>query len=109
MVGDKYWTTGITVSHFFGNRWQALVEFFDDGFCQDESTQGTLRTRYYGDLAHAIDTVIADADRLGIQWKDRRLYSIGDGEDYESPMPEGWKLLLKAQAERVGFEFPYQD
>ncbi len=104
MIGDKYWTTGITVKFLDTNRWKASVDFFDDGFCDDAATQGTLSTRYFVELGQALDTLIADVDRLGIEWRMKALYAFGDGNDAEWPMPAGWREMFEAQAERLGFE-----
>jgi hypothetical protein len=45
----------------------------------------------------------ADAERLGIQWRDPTVYYKGDGEDPEYPPPDGWRELLAAQAARLGW------
>ena len=127
--GHGYWATGITVCWQPGSSvrggvrhdgWTARAEFFDGGFCDDDadlhrvSTEGVLHTRYAvpdGDtvtgLRAAIDTIVADAQRLGITFRrpvddDRpALYYKGDGEDPEWPAPDGWEQMLAAEAERI--------
>ncbi len=122
--GDvRYWTTGITVywdTHNGG--WHALCEYLDDGWVGDNnadlqkvSTQGKLETRYAvkdGDLVSgltaAVDAVLADAQRLGIQFgtpagDGPTLYYTGDGEWADYPAPDGWRELLAAESGRLGW------
>ena len=123
MIGNGYWATGIIVRY----GWSARVEFFDDGFCSDDtdsgtiSTEGTLKTRYYireGDgadadgLAVAVDAVKTDTDRLGIRfWTapplSLHVYYEGDGEHEDWPPPAGWRELVDAQSIRLGWEGLY--
>lgn len=128
-----YWSTGIILTWnplvFRGDDgkwvsgWSDIVTFHDDGWVDDLdtdagaiSTEGTLRTRYAVTdgqvrtaLAAVIDTLIADADRLGIRFTwptadDRpHLYYRGDGEHPDYPPPDGWRDLLAAEAERIGW------
>jgi hypothetical protein len=126
----RYWATGITLTYsqlaeringvlFPG--WHARLDFFDDGFADNDpdkggvSTQGTLCTRYPvrdGDLVSglslAVDTLIADAGRLGIELSRRDgvpfLYYQDDGESENYPPPPGWRALLAAEAARIGWE-----
>lgn len=131
MIGSGYWATGITVRYGYSGMnlygWAARVEFYDDGFCSDDtdsgtiSTEGTLRTRYYvregagpdaDGLAAAIDAVRADADRLGVAFRDDGVlapcvYYEGDGENENYPPPEGWRELVDAQAARLGWRGLY--
>lgn len=126
-VRTAYWSVGITVNYREGvntgsdgqrrGGWGTRLQFMDDGFCSDDtdarlvSTQGTLNTRYFvsdgeqvSGLSLAIDTLIADAERLGIQFTNQELYYEGDGEDPERPPPDGWKALLAAEAARIGWK-----
>lgn len=134
----RYWSTGITVrwAHYAGHRpdntpfsgWGASLSFFDDGFADDDtdqravSTQGTLTTRYFvadgatvSGLSVAIDTVLADAARLGITFRldevsgGPQLYYDGDGESEGYPPPDGWRVLLAAEAARIGWHAPDAD
>ena len=131
MIGSGYWTTGITVRYGYSGMnlygWAASVGFYDDGFCSDDtdsgtiSTEGTLRTRYYvregagpgaDALAAAIDVIKADAERLGIRFRQDGLmtphvYYQGDGEDEDWPPPAGWRELVDAQSARLGWEGLY--
>lgn len=131
LISSKgYWACGISVRwrEYAGSDngiqhsgWGGTVDFRDDGFADDDpdtgrvSTEGTLKTRYTvrdGDLTTGltavIDTLIADAARLGIDFRDigdskPMLYFEGDGEDEEWPPPDGWREMLRAQAERIGW------
>lgn len=123
MIGDGYWATGITVRYGYSGEdkygWGAEVDFYDSGFCNDDtdkravSTEGTLRTRYYvreGDtpdadaLATAIDVLKADTERLGITWTpSATVYYQGDGVSEDWPPPPGWREMVNAQAARLGW------
>lgn len=113
MVGEKYWACGVVLkysaSHWNASDkcWAAALNFFDSGFCQDESTEGSLTTRYFVRIETAIDTLIADAAKLGIK-VDPFLYAYGDGEDGNWPMPQGWEQILIDQARRIGWTSRYE-
>jgi hypothetical protein len=127
-----YWSVGITLTwHPEGARdekgakvdgWSGSVDYYDDGFAGDDDadsgtlcTEGTLRTRYVvadgrqqTALSAIVDTLIADAARLGIEFRisgkdSARLYVPGDGEWDSHPLPDGWRQLLAAEAERIGW------
>ena len=93
MIGEQYWSTGIKVTYDRG-KWGAECSFFDAGFCQDQSTEGTFKTRYFlPTLAAAIDLVKQDAERLGIVFRQSipgcpTLYVEGDGEDAPVSLPK---------------------
>lgn len=133
----RYWATGITVQwhahsgsrQVDGQRvphsgWSATVEYFDDGFVSDNtdagsiSTQGKIATRYAvrdgehtSGLTAAIDTVLADAERLGIEFRDEAdgpyLYMHGDGEWKDVDYPDGWRAVLAAESARLGWNSIY--
>jgi hypothetical protein len=125
VIGTGWWSTGITVAWQYSGMgrqgWAATLDYYDDGFCNDNpdkgevSTEGTLRTRYAvrpGDTSDALTVVIdvlkADAERLGIRWTAGgdgvpSLYYKTDGEDPECPPPLGWRELLRAHAIRLGW------
>lgn len=119
MIGNGYWATGITVKWSEHYGWIAHVDFYDDGFAEDGSTEGTLRCRYWSKdhsedaLARQIDLVKADAERLGITFatlsfaQTPLLYYQGDGEDPEWPPPPDWREILGRQATRLGWRGPY--
>jgi len=131
MIGNGYWTTGITVKYGYSGSgrygWAAEVAFYDNGFCDDDtdagtiSTQGILRTRYFvregsgpdaDGLTAAVDAMKADAERLGIRFSiigGPRVYYQGDGEDEDWPPPDGWRELVNAQARRLGWEPLYRE
>lgn len=120
MIGSSYWSPGITVVHTYSgggkDGWAATLEYLDGGFCNDEpdrgivSTEGTLCTRYCvkdgscpDPLGTAIDVLKADAERMGIAWREPCLYYRGDGGNPDYPPPAGWLDLLQAQAGRIGW------
>jgi hypothetical protein len=132
MIGEGYWATGITVRYGYSGMdlygWAAKVDFYDNGFCDDDtdagavSTQGTLKTRYLvregtgadaDSLAVAIDAVKRDAERLGISFPERAVpptvYYEGDVEDEECPPPPGWRGMVNEQAQRLGWRPMYRD
>lgn len=103
MIGPRYWTTGITckwfVSAIRGPGWAAELKFFDDGFCDDVHGPAGLTA--------ALDVLIADAGRLGIELGKASppcLYVEGDGEDAGVLLPPDWEALLREQADRLGWE-----
>ncbi|MGR6921225.1 hypothetical protein ACU635_43875 [[Actinomadura] parvosata] len=122
MIGPQYWSTGITVSCDSRAGWGAHVDFYDDGHGDDDpergriSTEGTLRTRYFvggGDqvdaLTLAIDTVKADAEKLGIAWSEAAtVYHAGDDGLPDQPAPEGWRELVNSHATRLGWQPAYR-
>lgn len=126
MIGNGHWATGITVAWTYAGGgdygWAAEVDYLDAGFCDDIpgtshiSTEGTLRTRYAvrntkdgeSSLASVIDVIKADAERLGLEWHEPRLYYRGDGEATDYPPPDDWRETLAAQSERLGWQHPYR-
>ena len=124
MIGNGYWSTGIIVEYVYSGMgqmgWTAKADFLDGGFCNDNpeagivSTEGEVRSRYAvrnGETAHglavAVDAVKADVERLGIEWRNPRVYYPGDGEDGEHEPPQGWQEMLGAQADRLGWQRLY--
>lgn len=127
----RYWSTGITITWApFAERingepyggWHAKLDYSDDGFADNDidagkvSTEGALYTRYpvrdakiRSGLSVAVDTLLADAKRLGIEFiavgpdSEPWLFYRGDGEDSEHPPPDKWRETLAAEAERIGF------
>lgn len=109
MIGEAYWSTGVTLKWFKDDRWTAEVKFFDSGFCEDKSTEGHLITRYYINIQTAIDTIIADAEKIGIEFKKNEdgqamLFGKHDGLSEDWPMPSNWRQILIEQAERIGWK-----
>lgn len=132
LISSKgYWATGIVLrwreyagTGFDGVKrsgWGGTVDYHDDGFADDDpdtgrvSTEGTLKTRYsvhdgnaVQGLTVVIDTLIADAARLGIKFRGAgddtaMLFYEGDGENEDWPPPAGWREMLRAEAERIGW------
>ncbi len=121
MIGDGYWSSGIMLTyHPSSHGWHASANYYDDGFGHSDadtgeiSTVGALESRYFipdglqGDgLTAVIDTVKADAEQLGIHWRDPALFVPGDGEDSQQLLPADWRTLLDEHATRLGWENPY--
>jgi hypothetical protein len=116
MIGDHYWSTGIIVKYGgraeYQDEWAASLTFHDDGFAQKGTTEGTLTTRYFEPLAQAIDTIKADAEKLGIVFRPTvtrapHIFAYEDGLSDDWPMPDGWRKLLHEQAERIGWDCIY--
>jgi hypothetical protein len=106
MIGTEFWSTGVKVSYLpHRNEWSATVEFFDDGFCEDESTQGRIGSRYFAPLETVLDNVIRDAEKLGIVWRDKNIFVDGDGEGVT--LPRDWREIIQRQADRIGFRSSY--
>ena len=109
MIGEGYWSTGIMVRYYAdGEQWSISLSFLDDGFCDTASTEGELRLRYLTqDLGVGIDTLKADAERLGLRWANvpgcPTIYMDGDGEDGGRDYPEGWRETIRDQARRLGW------
>jgi hypothetical protein len=120
MIGDSYWSSGITLTyHPSSQGWHASAKFYDGGFGYSDadtgqiSTIGLLESRYHipdGDerdgLTAVLDTVKADAEQLGIHWRDPALFVGGDAEDPQS-LPADWRTLLDEHASRLGWDNPY--
>lgn len=111
MIGDGYWSTGIMVRWYPDNErdrnWSVKLEFLDDGFCEMGSTEGELRCRYVEpSLSTAIDTLKADAERLGIIFKSPTVYMY---QDSDAEYPEDWRAIVDAEAERLGWRPCYRE
>lgn len=121
----KYWAAGVVLDwDDYRRRWYGKVEYYDDGFMNDDldqgriSTEGVLGTRYgvgenhdpWRALEVVVDVLIKDAESLGIQFTSTRddhrpfLYLRGDGDDPERTPPHGWREAFKKVADRHGWE-----
>lgn len=108
MVGQKYYSPGITIKyHGVPNRWSAEVTFSDSGHANPKSTQGAVRNSYVIDLRSAIDVVKADAENLGIVWTEPCLFMHDDGRSTDFPPPENWQKIMMSEAARIGFRNIY--
>lgn len=117
MIGDKYWSTGIIVQWRRDKKkenWTAHVKYFDSGCCKNGSTEGILRMRYWeSDLDKVVDTIKADAEKLGIEFVRKEGLSPyvcmeGDGEIKGKEYPEGWRKIIDDQARRIGWDPIYE-
>lgn len=118
MIGDNFWSVGIIISwrryNNVNGEWNAKVEFFDNGICEDGSTRGVLSSRYYeSNLDKVIDIIKADAEKLGIEFKvidglSPYIFMEGDGEIKGKNYPENWKKIINDQAIRIGWKPVYK-
>jgi hypothetical protein len=118
MIGDRYWSLGIRINPHSQKdgewRWTVRLEFYDDGFAQDGSTEGTLTVRYVTtDLDAAIDLLKADAEKLGIRWVSAErgvpLHpNVALSGNEEDPKLEWVKSIADAQSERLGWTSIYK-
>lgn len=112
MIGVRYWSTGITITpDRERGQWNASLTFLDNGFCQADATEGELRLRYFvDDLAVGLDTLIQDAERLGIEWVNfsggPTIYVPQDGELDDGDHPE-LRAAANEQALRLGWKPAY--
>lgn len=109
MHGDKLFATGIVIRQDWRGGWWAEATFEDFGHCDRGSVMGHIETKYADDdLPYTIDTIKRDVESLGVEFAQldgvspALLYSE-DGEDEDFPPPDGWRELLKAEAQRIGF------
>ena len=105
MIGPAYWSTGIKIHQGVRGAWSVSLDFYDDGFAEDGSTEGTLRVRYEGDLDASVDLLKADAERLGIIWRTPTVYSYDLSGDVDPP---SLCATADAQARRLGWEECYR-
>ena len=122
MIRKRYWSTGIRIEYtdHLCEAWGGEVNFFDDTFAEQQperervSTYGHLQTRHFVEstgghrdaLTIVTDTLIRDAEQLGIEFRNPTLYATGDGVDPYYPLPEGWIDLFEEQADRLGWSRP---
>jgi hypothetical protein len=131
LIRKRYWATGIRIEYtdHHNPAWGGEVDFYDDTLPgRDESwangdqgseqgqisTHGHLQTRYFvpsrgshrDALTAVTDSLINDAEQLGIAFRDPTLYATGEGLEPDYPMPEGWIELLEEQADRLGWTRP---
>jgi hypothetical protein len=122
-LSATYWAAGMSVAYDVHNQgWTGKVEFYDDCWIGDDDadtgrvgTEGHLTTRYavkdgavVSGLAAVVDTLLADAARLGVQFTGPgegapSLTYPGYGEWAEYPPPVGYREILAAQAARIGW------
>ena len=117
MIGERYWSCGITLDYEGGDMWSASLDFYDDGWAEDSATQGVLKVRYFFTLqkmSQELDALIADAKKLGIDFKVMKpmspsLYVTGDGEHTERIYHPDWQRILAEQSARIGWVSAYAE
>lgn len=115
----RYWATGIDL-RCDGERWGGQIDFYDDGFADDDpdtgsvATQGKLQTRYMvrdgaqvPALRAVLDTLIADAERLGIRFAAPGGITPSLYCDDPDSLSIEQKWLIADEAARLGWECPY--
>lgn len=115
MIGERYWSTGIMIEEHGRHGWAVWLDYLDDGFCEEASTEGRLRVRYLVSTEHlpnAIDTLRQDAERLGVRFGPTldvppTIYYECDGEGEEWPVPDDWRGIANGQARRLGWKECY--
>lgn len=117
MIGPNYWTTGVKITFVNATgQHKAELDFLDDGWADQTSTEGTLRARYYRDssIADSVRLLLVDATKLGITYRNHLtksplcLYVPGDGEGDISHWPANWRELIQAAADELGWENIYK-
>lgn len=116
MVGDGYWFAGITLTWrpAYNDKpptWGLSLDFRDSGWCDDATSEGTLRLRYMvADLATGIDTLLADAKRLGIREHPAagtaphlRPTLFVNGTEDPAALPPDWREVVAGQCDRLGW------
>ncbi len=126
VIRKRYWSTGIRIefTDHHSPAWGGEVDFFDDTLADQDpergliSTYGHLQTRYFvpskgshrDALTLVTDTLLRDAEQLGVEFRDPTIYATGEGVDPDYPLPEGWIDLFEEQADRLGWaKPPYRD
>jgi len=100
----KFWANSITVKYLVPNQWTAEIIFLGN---VDMPANGIIKTNISLPLADALDIMVSAARHIGIEWVEKSLRMYRDGVDGTFPPPDGWRELLKAEAERIGFDCHY--
>jgi hypothetical protein len=110
MIGQQYWANGIIATYFGDDQWGLQIDFLDDGFCNKESTQGSIKTRYITSLDNGIETLIKDAKKLGIKLNDDFiLYAYQDGCSKDHPMPKNWISIFEKTCKKHNLTMIYKE
>jgi len=114
VIGPGYWYTGAMCEFTPDGKVGAYLDFYDDGFAQDGSTEGRLRVRHLVDrhaLVPALRLLIEDAARLGLRPTSGdfspTLYVHGDGEDASVFLPHDWRAILRSACTEIGWRYLY--
>lgn len=111
MIGDTYYSTGISACHVYAGDWRFSLEFFDLGHAESRSTSGRLQYTYQvriGEMRLAVETLLMDAKKLGIKFEvapglKPRLY-IGSASASDCPKPDDWREIFQPLANAINFE-----
>lgn len=122
MTRKRYWSTGIRIEYTEHRvpAWGGEVDFFDDLLAEQDSSRGEISTYGHVQTRHFVpsaashrdaltlvtDTLIRDAERLGIEFREPTIYATGEGVDPDYPFPDNWIGLLEEQADRLGWSRP---
>jgi hypothetical protein len=122
VIRKRYWSNGIRIEYtdYQGPAWGGEVDFFDESLGDQRpaqgviSTHGHLQTRHFvpsrgsdrDALTAVTDTLIRDAEQLGVEFRDPTLYATGEGVDPDYPLPTNWLDLFEEQTDRLGWARP---
>ncbi len=124
MIGNKYFATGIEVKYGYAgngqNGWSASVKFYDQGFADDNasegrvSTEGILSTRYYvpnengsSGLEAAIKALLIDMAKIYVYINPNQEFVIyfTQGEHGEADeIPSEEIETLRSLSEKLGLK-----
>lgn len=109
-MSDLYFTSVVVSYGYAGSDkygWWARVDWLDGKHCEDGAMRGRINTEYASDLGASIDYVMQIIERFeisSIESMGIALFYEGDGENSNHPPPEGWKEILRAEAEKRGWK-----
>jgi hypothetical protein len=116
MIGEHYWSIGIVIWLFDARpgqaqRWGALLDFYDDAWAPENGTEGRLKARYLGPLNEVLPMLKADAERLGIIWRDPHILYRDDGQPQPDadPPPANWRTICNEEGRKLGWKPLYQE
>jgi len=107
------WSVGITLKFGYAGGglygWWAWVDFENSAEpVTDGCMSGRVSTKYGIDICKAIDQVLELCSQIGVEFIEHAdclpaVYYLQDGDSKDYPPPEGWREILKAQADRIGW------
>lgn len=116
MIGQGYWSTGIRLTVWEDDKFALALDFYDDGFAEDHTTEGTLKVRYIvhrSKVAEHAQTLKQDAETLGIKFRadvadGPTVYVEQDGEFDSGDRPD-LREFANATAEALGWRSAYRE